>query len=501
MFFSSGFGGFPGMDEDFGGGGRRGGGSRKDVDTQKFYDLLEVDKNASAADIKKAYRKLAVKHHPDKGGDAEFFKEITKAYETLSDDDKRKKYDKYGEEGLEGGGGGDPTDIFDMVFGGGGRSRGGGGGGKRKGKDVTHPIEVTLEQVYAGHTKKLAINRTVIDQAEGVKDCEPCNGRGQIVQVMRMGNMIQQVQQKCGTCSGSGKIYKTKKEKEVLEVYVDRGAPHGHKITFYGKADEHPGYEAGDVHFEIGVKEHPVFRRVQADLFIKKKITLLEALTGATIEVTHLDGRKLLLKTQPGEVITPPPTGDVKWEVFEDTDCPGDDVAKCQVPQDINKLKEVCEQKNFSGFVIDGRDNMAYFRQLTRDEWINNKRSNKATKGMKVYVTPDPILSAQFRMKKAVKDEGLPLFKNPMARGNLFVDIEIEFPTEISGSTADALKSLLPGPDPMSLPDDTVDHEHVFLTDMDPVASEKAAAHAYEADDDDDDMRGGGQGGVQCAQQ
>merc|ERR1719183_1260219 len=114
---------FPGMD-DMGGGGRRG--PKKDVDTTKFYKLLEVDKNANDAEIKKAYRKLAVKHHPDKGGDPEKFKEITRAYEVLSDSDKRSKYDKFGEDGVDAdGGGGDPTDIFEAFFGG-GRGRGGG---------------------------------------------------------------------------------------------------------------------------------------------------------------------------------------------------------------------------------------------------------------------------------------------------------------------------------------------------------------------------------------
>merc|ERR1719161_1605203 len=113
--------------DDMGGGfpgGRRR--SQKPADTTKFYKLLEVEKSATEPEIKKAYRKLAIKHHPDKGGDPEKFKEITRAYEVLSDSEKRAQYDRFGEEGLEdGGGGGDPTDIFDAFFGGGGR-RGGG---------------------------------------------------------------------------------------------------------------------------------------------------------------------------------------------------------------------------------------------------------------------------------------------------------------------------------------------------------------------------------------
>merc|ERR1719326_1092345 len=187
-------GGFPGRY-----GGR---GPKKDVDTDKFYKLLEVEKNANDSEIKKAYRKLAVKHHPDKGGDPEKFKEITRAYEGLSDSDKRSKYDKYGEEGLEdGGGGGDPSDIFEAFFGGGGR-RGGGGRKKQKTKDVVQPINVTLEQLYNGQTKKMAITRQVIDKKKGVQECSDCGGRGVKVEVIRMGPMIQQMQSACGACGG-----------------------------------------------------------------------------------------------------------------------------------------------------------------------------------------------------------------------------------------------------------------------------------------------------------
>merc|ERR1719387_3154256 len=145
-------GGHPGMHFaggipfDFEGGGMPGGGRpRGKVENEKYYKLLEIAKDASESDIKKAFRKLAIKHHPDKGGDPETFKEITRAHEVLSDPEKRRLYDMGGEEAVsgEGGGGGMPTDVFDMMFGGGGR----GGGRRRKTKDVIHSLPVTLEQL------------------------------------------------------------------------------------------------------------------------------------------------------------------------------------------------------------------------------------------------------------------------------------------------------------------------------------------------------------------
>eukprot|EP00930_Biecheleria_cincta_P043322 TRINITY_DN2976_c0_g1_i1.p1 TRINITY_DN2976_c0_g1~~TRINITY_DN2976_c0_g1_i1.p1 ORF type:complete len:311 (-),score=81.01 TRINITY_DN2976_c0_g1_i1:855-1787(-) len=301
------FGGFPGMEGGFPGkGGGRGG--NKNVDTTKFYKLLEVDKNASESEIKKAYRKLAVKHHPDKGGDPEKFKEITRSYEVLSDPDKRAKYDKYGEEGLEdGGGSADPSDIFSQFFGGGG---GRGGGKKRaKTKDVVQTLKITLEQLYEGTTKKMAITRQVIDKKKGVQECRACDGRGVKVEVVRMGPMIQQMQSQCGSCGGNGKSFNTKSEREVLEVPIQKGAPDGHKIPFREMADEHPDADTGDVVFLVKQQEHSEFKRKSADLFIERKISLVEALCGFNLEVTHLDGRKLLIKTSPGDIIKPMAAG------------------------------------------------------------------------------------------------------------------------------------------------------------------------------------------------
>jgi DnaJ family protein A protein 2 len=141
------------------------------VDTDKYYKVLGVDKAASAEEIKKAYRKVALKEHPDKGGDPEAFKVATVAYEVLSDPKKREVYDVHGEEGLgEGGGdtGVDPTDLFAQLFGGGGGRRG--QGGPRKGEDIVHALGVSLEDLFCGKTAKLAVTR---DAA-----CSGCRGSG-----------------------------------------------------------------------------------------------------------------------------------------------------------------------------------------------------------------------------------------------------------------------------------------------------------------------------------
>merc|ERR1740138_98771 len=408
------------MDEDMGGPrGRR----SKSADTTKLYKLLEVDKNSSEADIKKAYRKLAVKHHPDKGGDPEKFKEITRAYEVLSDSEKRSKYDRYGEEGLEdGGGAGDPSDIFDAFFGGGGRRGGGGQKRRQKTKDVEQALKVTLEQLYNGCSKKMAITRQVIDKKRGVQECRECDGRGVRVEVIRMGPMIQQMQSACGSCNGNGKSFQTKQEREVLEVHIQKGSPDQHKVTFREMADEHPDADAGDVVFVVKQQEHALFKRKGADLFLEKKISLVEALCGFEIELNHLDDRKLLIKTSPGEIVKPMSHGfdplakeDTKteWEVMEDCDCPSiDNVAQADTT-DVDTLKKACETQlkrkgiDVGVFVVDGQ--RAYFKQGSREEIMAAK---KVRKNCTMYVLADPNAKNAMRVMKAVKDEGMPTYKN-----------------------------------------------------------------------------------------
>merc|ERR1719460_3206887 len=125
------------------------------------------------------------------------------------------------------------------------------------------------------------------------------------VEVIRMGPMIQQMQSACGRCNGTGKSFRRKQEREVLEVHIQKGSPDDHKVTFREMADEHPDADAGDVVFVLKEQEHKEFKRKGADLFIERKISLVEALCGFEIEITHLDGRKLLVKSSPNDIVRP----------------------------------------------------------------------------------------------------------------------------------------------------------------------------------------------------
>jgi DnaJ family protein A protein 2 len=284
------FGGIP-FEHFAHGGGMPGGmpggrGGREPVDTTKLYEVLGVEKSVSPKEIKKAYRKLAVKHHPDKGGDEHVFKEINAAYEILSDEKNRELYDKHGLEGVEageagGGGGGGGEDLFSMFFGGGGRG-GGGRAGPQKGPSIQHPLKVSLEDLYNGKTVKLAINRKVIVGES--KTCEACRGQGVVMEVRQIGpGMLTQMQRACSECQGQGNNAKTKNERKVVEVHVEKGAMHNQKITFRGMADEIPGRETGDVHFIVQEKDHDIFKRKGADLLVMKDISLNQALTGYSV--------------------------------------------------------------------------------------------------------------------------------------------------------------------------------------------------------------------------
>ncbi|KZO95866.1 hypothetical protein CALVIDRAFT_537836 [Calocera viscosa TUFC12733] len=299
----------------------------------KLYDLLGVTPEASESELKKAYRQKALRAHPDKGGDPETFKELTHAYEVLSDSQKRGIYDRYGEAGLSeagGAGGVDPQDLFSQLFGGGGGPFGGGffgGGGRpsgpRKGKDLIHRIHVSLEELYKGKTSKLSLNKHVIcskcngkgGKEGAVKTCPSCRGQGVKIVIRQLGPMMQQIQQQCTDCDGTGEIInpkdrckqcngkKTISEKKVLEVHIDKGMKGGETITFAGESDQAPDMVPGDVVIVIEEKKHDRFTRKGNDLIAEVDIDLLSALGGGSFAIQHLDERALMVTIVPGEII------------------------------------------------------------------------------------------------------------------------------------------------------------------------------------------------------
>lgn len=291
---------------------------RKPVDTEGYYKFFNIAKDATPAQIKKAYRKLAMKHHPDRGGDPVKFKELNKIYEVLSTPDKRELYDKGGEEAVEKGevGGGDPFDMF-----GGGR---GGRKKKKKGQDVVGKLSVTLEDLYKGSSKPFVFRKQVLCDGcrgtggKGVKQCGVCNGRGMRMTMRQIGpGMIQQIQSHCDACKGVGEIIPpggrcrqcrgekvVQKRKEVM-VHINKGMKNGSKIKFREEADQKPDEIPGDLIVKLVLTEHKRFHREGAHLFYRKTISLCEALTGFEFTITTLENRTLIVQSLPDVLYNP----------------------------------------------------------------------------------------------------------------------------------------------------------------------------------------------------
>ncbi|KND50933.1 MAG: chaperone protein DnaJ [Parcubacteria bacterium C7867-007] len=295
---------------------------------KNYYETLGIDKKASPDDIKKAFRKLAQKHHPDKGGDESVFKEITEAYSTLSDEKKRREYDNYGQtfpgggaSGFNGGGfdfngfGGqgvefDISDLFGDLFGG---ARG--GSRIKRGRDISIDVEVSFKESVLGSKRSVLITKVSkcdVCQGSGAKPntemhtCKTCNGAGRIHETRNTPFGAISTQRGCPECEGSGKIPREKcetcqgrgvlRKEEEINLTVPEGIDGGEMIRMPGLGEAVKGGTSGDLYVKIHVKPHATFRKEGLNLIMQMPLKLTDALLGTTITVNTIDDKSLEVK-------------------------------------------------------------------------------------------------------------------------------------------------------------------------------------------------------------
>lgn len=303
---------------------------------EDYYELLGVSRQATQDELKKAYRKMAVKHHPDKNPgnrDAEEnFKKVSEAYEILKDEQKRSAYDRYGHAAFSGSGGGpsaggpfhDPFDIFSEVFGGGGGGGSGsifeeffGGGrggssqrGPQRGSDLRYDLEIQLEEAAKGIEKEVSFRKPVqckrcngkgAEPGSSIITCPTCGGHGQVTASKGLFSVRQtcstcngsgqKIEKSCSTCGGEGRMNETTKIKVKIPAGVDTGSKL--RSGSNGEAGAHGG-PAGDLYIVIHVADHDIFERQEENLFCQIPIKFTLASLGGTIEVPTLNGKASL---------------------------------------------------------------------------------------------------------------------------------------------------------------------------------------------------------------
>ncbi len=291
-----------------------------------YYEILGVDKNASQDEIKKLYRKIAIKYHPDKNpGDKdaeEHFKEAAEAYEVLSNPEKRAQYDRFGHSGMRGGGfsggGMSMEDIFSQfgdIFGGSAfESFFGGGGGMRgqgrRGTNLRIKLKLTLEEIANGVEKKIKVKRHILADGVSFKNCPTCNGTGQIRKVVNtmLGQMVSS--STCHSCHGSGKTIDKKpagvdntglsQKEEVISIRIPAGVADGMQLSMSGKGNMGPGGgHPGDLLIIIEEIDNDLLKRDGNNVIYDLHVSFIDAALGSSHEVTTLDG-KVIIKVEPG---------------------------------------------------------------------------------------------------------------------------------------------------------------------------------------------------------
>ena len=300
------------------------------IDT-KLYDILGVQTNSSKDEIKKAYKKLALKYHPDRVKDAskrdeaeKKFKEISSAYDILSDDTKRRNYDQFGLDNMKsmdsafGGMGENPFDMFSNMFGGMGMGMNMNNSRRvKRGKDFIKKIEVSIEDFYLCSKVSILLDlNDICAQCNGsggknkdsVTKCNSCEGRGMITQIRQMGPMISQSQTTCYKCKGTGRTIidtcntcngeRVKLTKKKINIQIKPTTKINEKIVLEGHGHKHPDNDIqGDLILILIEKQNKYYSRHNEDLFLRKSISLIEALCGAELEFTTIDKRRFIVKT------------------------------------------------------------------------------------------------------------------------------------------------------------------------------------------------------------
>ena len=348
-----------------------------------FYEVLGVEKNADSGAISRAYRKLAIKYHPDSNPNDEeatrLFKEAAEAYEVLNDSQKRAAYDQYGHAAFQGGGPGGAAgagfdfgdvfeDLFDNFFGGGGRRRGGGRSGKRRGADLKCQVTLTLAEAAKGVSKTVQFDRNevcVTCRGSGSKPgstgdtCRRCQGRGQVVQSAG----ILRVQTTCPDCQGAGKVITDpcsgcrgrgwNGRRVELEVAIPAGVDDDMQVRIQGEGEPSPnGGPPGDCFCFIRIKPHPLFKRDGGDLFVEVPISYTQAALGAIIEIPTIEGPDQLTispGTQSGEIFRlggrgmPDPRGGKNGDLLVQTNV---EVPKRLGQKEEELLRELAEMEH-----------------------------------------------------------------------------------------------------------------------------------------------------------